>query len=451
MSAPRGASAKLAANVSEHVLANGLRVLVAERRGDPVVAVMTWYKVGSKNEREFEAGVSHFLEHMMFKGSSRFAKGEIDRITTELGGSNNAFTSFDHTAYWFELASDRWEKALEIEADRMRTLSLDSAEYDAERAVVLEELSMGQDDPWRVLSERVQAAVFARHPYRRPIIGYPDALGSLSVEAMRDYYRRFYHPSNATLVICGDVGAKEALELVEKHFASIPDSPAPSIDGFRPRESEPIGEQRLSMRWDDQGKRVCIAWPTANFASDDDFTLDVIATLLAGGRLARLHRHLVLERALATSISASNDTRGEHGVFWIFAECAQDTAPEKLERAIDEELARLRDEIVPARELERVKRTLEASEAHDHETVSDLAEDLGENAVDARWQLAFEAIERVRAVDAKRIRDCARKYLAPSRRVVGWCLPKEKSAAKAKPARAAKKRSGARKARAGRR
>ena len=195
------------AAIAEHRLRNGMRVLIAERHSDPVVAVITWYRVGARNEREDEAGLSHFLEHMMFKGSKRFGKGAIDHITTRLGGSNNAFTSYDHTAYWFELASDRWEKALEIEADRMRHLTLDGTEFAAEREVVLEELSMGTDDPWRRLTERVQGALFSRHPYRRPIIGHQDALAALEVEDMRDYYRRFYHPSNAVVVVCGDVVA----------------------------------------------------------------------------------------------------------------------------------------------------------------------------------------------------------------------------------------------------
>jgi zinc protease len=425
----------LPAAVREQRLANGLDVLIAERHGDPVVAVMVWYKVGSKNERDFEAGVSHFLEHMMFKGSSRFGKGAIDRITTELGGQNNAFTSYDHTAYWFELASDRWERALEIEADRMRTLTLDAGEYDAERAVVLEELSMGQDDPWRVLSERVQATALARHPYRRPIIGFPDALSGLGVEAMRDYYRRFYRPSNATLIVCGDVDTNQALASVEKHFGSLPaGEDASTPEAFRPSEAEPRGEQRLSLTWDDQGKRVCMAWPTARFASDDDATLDIVSSLLSGGRLSRLHRRLVLERALATTISTSNDTRVEGGLFWLFAECAQDVAPEKLERAIDAEIARLGDELATAKELTRVKRMLEAAEAYDHETVTDIAEDLGEHATDSNWRLAFEAIERIKAVDAKRVRDAARRFLRPERRTVGWCLPKT-SAGRKKSAR----------------
>ena len=171
---------------------------------------MLWYRVGARNETEREAGVSHFLEHMMFKGSARFGKGEVDRLTTTLGGSNNAFTTADHTAYWFEFASDRWERALEIEADRMRGLLLDPSEFAAEKAVVLEELAMGEDDPWRNLSQQVQMSLFPRHPYRRPVIGFADTLRALEVERMRDYYRRFYHPANAILVVCGDIDPEAA-------------------------------------------------------------------------------------------------------------------------------------------------------------------------------------------------------------------------------------------------
>ena len=185
---------KAGAKVSESFLRNGMRVLVAERRDDPVVATVLYYRVGARNETEAEAGVSHFLEHMMFKGSARFGKGEIDHITTALGGQNNAFTGYDHTAYWFEFASDRWQQALDLELDRMTSLVIDPDEFEAERAVVLEELAMGEDDPWRVLGRHMEADLFGRHPYGRPIIGYPDTLAGMSPARMEDYHRRFYHP-----------------------------------------------------------------------------------------------------------------------------------------------------------------------------------------------------------------------------------------------------------------
>ena len=427
---------KAGAKITEHRLPNGLTVLLAERHHDPVVAVMVWYRVGSRDEEEREAGVSHFLEHMMFKGSRRFGKGEIDRVTTELGGGNNAFTGSDHTAYWFEFASDRWEKALEIEADRMKHLLLDPKEFEAEKKVVLEELSMGDDDPWRTLSREMQMAVFGRHPYRRPVIGFQDSLKRLSAAEMRDYYRRFYRPDNAVLVVCGDFEPARALAAVRRRFGGIRGPRrAPGGDGsrpFRPSIDIPTGERRLEVRWDDEGKRLCMAWPTIPVATDDDWTLDLASIVLAGGKLSRLYRKLVVEQRLATTVSCQNDTRVESGVFWVFAEAAQNVEPAALERAIDAEIGRLATQDVPAAELARAKRLVLAGEAHDSETVSDLAEDIGEFAVDARWQLAIEAHSRVTAVQASAVRECVARLLRPERRVVGWCLPKKALRGKAK-------------------
>src|SRR5262245_5305749 len=225
---------KAGARVSEHHLANGMRVLLAERHDDPVVASVLRYPAGARSETGREAGVSHFLEHMMFKGTPRFGKGEVDRLTTELGGANNAFTGHDHTAYWFELASDRWETALDLEADRMRHLSLEPAEFEAERAVVLEELAMGEDDPWRALIRRVEEALFPLHPYGCPSTGSPESVKGLRPADMRAYYERFYHPGNATLVLCGDFQPRTALAAIRGRFARIPTGkPLAETDCYR--------------------------------------------------------------------------------------------------------------------------------------------------------------------------------------------------------------------------
>lgn len=440
---------KAGASIREHTLANGLRVLLVERHLDPVVAVMLWYRVGSRDEDERNAGVSHFLEHMMFKGGTQFGKGEVDRVTTLLGGSNNAFTTNDHTAYWFELASDRWEAALAIEADRMRSLLLDPAEFAAEKAVVLEELAMGLDDPWRRLTELAQEAVFGRHPYRRPIIGHADALRLLSVDDMRAHYVRHYRPDNSILVVCGDFEPGRALELVQKHLGGSVPPRAAEPEPFRPIPGDPPGEKRLSMTWDDEGRRLCMVWPSGAVGSDEDWVLDLVTTILTGGRLSRLHRRLVLEQGLATTVSTQNDARVDCGAFWLMAECAQGVAPAKLEAAIDAELARMRDELVPAKELERAKRILASGEAYDSETVSDLAEEIGEFAIDADWRLSLETIARIRAVTPAQLRDVARKLLAPERRVVAWSLPKSAARAKgkAKSRKATRRSSAARRSR----
>jgi len=411
------------AAVSESRLRNGLRVIVAERHTDPVVSSLLMYKVGSRYESEVEAGVSHFLEHMMFKGTPSVGKGEVDRITTELGGHNNAFTSYDHTGYWFEMASDRWEGVLAIEADRMQNLLLDPAEFDAERMVVLEELAMSEDDPWRVLTQKVQASMFPRHSYRWPVIGYPETLVPLTVDDMRRHYQKYYRPSNATLVISGDVKKRTALAAARKYFGDIEggeEQKQPPYGSFK----EPEGETRLHMTWEDAAKRLCMGWPTNSVCTDDDYTLDVVTTLLAQGRLSRLQRRLVLDEGLATSISISNECWVDGGSFWILAECAQDTEPEHLERVITEELQRLATESVPAAELKRARSILLASEAYDCETVSDLGDEIGEYAIDADWRLAFDGGERHSKVTAARIKECAKRLLCPERRVVGWCLPK---------------------------
>lgn len=425
-SAPIRPLLKAGAKVSEHRLANGMRVLLAERHSDPVVASVLLYPAGARTETEREAGLSHFLEHMMFKGTKRHGKGEVDRLTTELGGANNAYTGHDHTAYWFELASDRWERALELEADRMQHLLIDPAEFDAERAVVLEELAMGEDDPWRALVRRVEEALFPHHPYGRPIIGYPEVLKALTPADMRAYYRRFYHPGNATLVVCGDVRPAAALAAVRARFERIPrGTPFAEADPFRRKLEEPAGEKRVNASWDDPGRRLVVVWPTTTVGTHDDDALDLAMTVLASGRMSRLWRRLVLEEGLATSISASNDSRIEGGALWIFAECAQDADPARLEAVLHEEIARLAREKVGQAELARARAILVASEAFESETVTDVAEELGEWAVDADWRRAFDGCERHLVLRPAALQAVAKRYLQPERRVVGWCQPRE--------------------------
>lgn len=410
--------------IHERRLANGLRILIGERHLDPVVSCLLFYRVGSTDETEREAGCSHFLEHMMFKGSEQFAKGDVDELTARLGGQNNAFTSYDHTAYWFEFAADRWERALEIEADRMRGLSLDAAEFEAEREVVLEELAMGEDDPWTVLGRRVEAAVFQRHAYGRPIIGNPASLTALSVEDMAEYHARFYNPANATLVVCGDVTPTKVVRAAREHFGSIPAAPEPSRAFWAPLE-EPGGETRLEMRWPDSGNRLCIGWPTVPVGHPDDDVLDVIQTLLVTGRRARLQRRLVLDADLALSVTAHNDTRVQGGAFWLMVDAARGAERADVERAIDAELERLSTERLRASELARAVSMLVASEAHEGESISDLAHELGGFAVDADWRMAFDGAARLARITPAQVKRVAREVLGRNRRVVGWCTPEE--------------------------
>ncbi len=418
--------------IHEARLDNGLRVVVAERHADPVVAVMVWYGVGARHEPGELAGVSHFLEHMMFKGTENHGKGELDRITTVLGGSNNAFTTPDHTAYWFELASDRWERAFELESDRMKGLLLDLAEFTAEKQVVLEELSMGEDDPWRHLMRQVGAALFGWHPYARPVIGYRETLEPMTPEAMRAYHAAHYRPGNAILVVSGDVQPSEVLAAAERWFGAIPDrAAAPSV----PRPATPALEAsvRLTTHWDDGASRLVMAWPGPRVGTDDDYVLDLVWAVLTGGKLGRLYRKLVVEGGLVTSISTNNDARVEGGSFWLYGEAVRGVAPERVEAAIEAELVRLATELVPEVELDRAKRILAAGEAFELETVTEVAETLGEFATDMDWRAALEVTPRRNAVTAEAVRNAVQRLLIDGRRVVGWSLPKAGAAASAPP------------------
>src|SRR5438093_4319117 len=213
--------------VGRTVLGNGLVVLTKEVHTSPIVTSMIWYRVGSRNEELGQTGKSHFLEHMLFKGTERFKKGEIDLITLKNGGGNNAFTSHDFTAYYFNFASDRWDIALDIESDRMVSCSFEPEEFEAEKKVVIEELKTSLDSAWGLLSQEVDAAAYKIHPYRNPIVGWLQDVERASAAEQQAYYRRYYHPNNAILVIAGDFETDRVLELVENAFGDIPAGPLP--------------------------------------------------------------------------------------------------------------------------------------------------------------------------------------------------------------------------------
>src|SRR5215468_4310169 len=207
--------------VRRTVLDNGLTVLTRELHTSPIVTAMIWYRVGSRNEELGQTGKSHFLEHMLFKGTDRFKKGAIDLLTLKNGGNNNAFTSHDFTAYYFNFASDRWEVALDIESDRMVNCVFAPEEFEAEKKVVIEELRMGLDSPWGLLLQELDAAAYKVHPYRNPVIGWLQDVERATDIEQQAYYRRHYHPGNAILVLTGDFETDRVLDRVVERFAPI--------------------------------------------------------------------------------------------------------------------------------------------------------------------------------------------------------------------------------------
>ncbi len=415
----RGNLRTLPAPVRHARLANGLTVLACRRPGHPIVACMVWYRVGARDEGEGETGTAHFLEHLTFKGTRRYGRGLIDAVTARLGGYNNAFTDHDATSYVFFFASDRWEAALEIEADRMRACRLDPEEFEAERRVVLEEMRMSQDDPWRDLYQEASAALYLAHPYRRPVLGWEGEIRRASRGRVVDFYRRHYRPENATVVLVGDLDPEEAVARVRRAFGRIRLPAASRREASPPLpEPPPRGERRVLLERPDAVARLLVAYRTCRIGEPEDAALDAVGAILASGRSSRFYRRLVLGRKVATGVSADNDTRADGGAFWISLEVRPDLPPERAERALLAEVERFVREGPRRAELERAKRGLLAACQFQWESAGDVAEDLGRYASLTDWRQIRRYVPDVLRLDRGAVRRAAARFFRPENRVV---------------------------------
>lgn len=410
-------------NVTRTAFENGLTLLTAETHDVPVVTATIWYGVGSAHESAGQTGISHFLEHLMFKGTPANGKGMIDFLTASNGGNNNAGTIFDYTMYYFNFSADRWELALQIEADRMRHCLFDPDEFEAERAVILEELKQQLDSPWGQLAMRLESAIFpATHPYHHPVIGWQQDVERISRDDMLAYYATHYAPNNATLIIVGDVQTARVIEAVHRHFGEIPPAAAapPLAVPAMPQQ-----EQRLTLMQDSGVKRLQMGYHTVNLAHPDTFVLEAIDYLLNHGKTSRLHQRLVEQEQLAVFTDVLHHSRKLSGVFYVLAALRPGVSPETFERALDEEIARLQTEPVSAEELQKVKNMLAADFLFDKETTSGLAHALGEYEILGSYDYFFEYPQRIEALTADDIMQAAQTYLTKERRTVAWGLPQD--------------------------
>ncbi len=407
-------------DVRRTVLENGLVVLTKEVHTSPIVTNMIWYRVGSRNEELGHTGKSHFLEHMLFKGTERFKKGEIDLLTLKNGGGNNAFTSHDFTAYYFNFASDRWEVALEIEADRMVNCAFEPDEFEAEKKVVIEELKTGLDSPWGLLLQELEAAAFKVHPYRNPIVGWLQDVEQATVEQQQAYYRRFYHPNNATLVIAGDFNTQDVLKNVERAFGAIPSGPAPAPMVLR--EPAQRGERRLIVRWRSKVPRLAISYHAPEIAHRDSYALQVLAIVLTEGKASRLYQRMVEHEQTVTFVSAEYGEAKDPTLFHVRAEARGGHSIEEVEASIHDELASVAAGGVSAHELDRAKHQIEAHFILSRERTLDQAILLGQ--IETLYGLDYidSYLQRVNAVTATDVADVCSRYLNENNRTVGRLL-----------------------------
>ncbi len=428
-----GADARAAVfNPTTFTLANGMQVVVVENHRAPVVMHQVWYKVGAADQPEGKSGLAHFLEHLMFKGTKSHGPGEFSRIVARNGGNENAFTSQDYTGYFQKVARDRLEIVMALEADRMTNLVLTDKIVLPERDVVFEERRSRIDNqPAALLSEQVGAVQYLVHPYRIPVIGWPDELASLTTEDALAYYRRYYAPNNAILIVVGDITAAELKPLAEKYYGVIPARPiAPRV---RPTELAPRAAKRVVLR---DGRVRQASWSRSYLAPsrhagaiEQSYPLEVLAEILGGGTTSRLYRALVIEQRVAVSAGAWYD-----GVAYDLTRFGLHATPTRsgdvatVEKAMDAEIARLLADGVTDEEVERVKSRMLAEAVYARDSLYIAARVFGE-ALTAG--LTVEDVEawpdRIRAVTAAQVNAAARAVLQSKASVTGVLLPDKTS------------------------
>jgi zinc protease len=404
--------------VFERTLDNGLKVLVKPDRRAPILISQVWYKVGASYEYGGVTGVSHLLEHMMFKGTERLAPGEFSRIIAENGGEENAFTGRDYTAYFQKLANDRLEVAFELEAERMRNLTLDPEEFAKELEVVKEERrTRTDDDPQSLTFEQFNAVAYVASPYRNPVIGWAGDLEQSTVEDLRDWYRLWYAPNNATLVVAGDVDPEQVFSLAEKHFGPLqPEQISPPKT--RP-EPEQLGQKRISVKAPAQEPYLLMGFkaPALNDAEDEwqPYAFEVLASVLDGGSSARFSRELVRGSQVASSASASYSAFSRlPGMFMLSGVPAAGHTVEQLEAALIAQVERVQTELVDEQEMERVRNQLIAEKVYELDSLFYQAMVLGQlETVGLGWELADTYVDQLAAVTPEQIRAVAQRYLVP--------------------------------------
>ncbi|MCL5105250.1 MAG: insulinase family protein [Armatimonadetes bacterium] len=401
-------------------LANGLTVLIKESHAAPVFTAQVWFKVGSRNEYNGITGISHMLEHMLFNTSKNFKKGEISDMVRKRGGIENAATWTDFTYYWQLLSSENLDFSLKTLAERVGNAKLLDKELQNERTVVLSELQGHENEPDSLLYYAVMAQAFKAHAYHWPTIGWQSDVEHIDDQQLQHYYHTYYHPNDATLVLVGDVDKDVALPLIKKYFGSTPAAKLPRP----PYTTEPRqrGERTVTIRQSGNAERVMLGYHIPALIDEDSYALRVVDQILSGGRSGRLYQALV-EKQLATSTWSMSGERRDPALFMIAATARQGVSADQLEKAILDEVEKLKSTPPTEREMQAAKNQLEAYFIFQNDSVSDQGEQLGYYNTLASWTYLNTLIPKVKAVTPEQVQNVVKKYFNRDNMTVGKFIP----------------------------
>ena len=414
-------------------LANGMRVLVIPDHRAPVVTSMVWYDVGSADEAKGKTGLAHFLEHLMFKGTKDVAPGEFSKIIDRNGGTENAFTSYDYTAYYEVIARDRLPLVLKLEADRMENLKLTDKIVKTELDVVLEEYRMRiENNPMSKLSEKMDHALYGHHPYARQVIGVKKDVEGLTGDDARAFYDRYYTPKNATLVVAGDIDAKELKPLAEKYFGVLKNRAdavkhdAPPVEPIAKSVRVTVHDKRVSEPvW----LRTYLAPDYASVPPKEGAALEVLGQILGGGTTSRLYKTLVVDQGIAASAQSwYSGSRRDSGEFGFYAIPRGKAGLADIEKSVDKVVADLLKNGITKEELDRAKTLIEADSVYARDDQMHLANAYGSGLmIGVKPDVIHDWPSYVKQVTADDVMAAARKVFEGKHSVTGELLPEEKS------------------------
>ncbi len=412
-----------AERVRESALPNGLKLLLLEDHKAPVAVFQIWYRVGSRNEQLGKTGLSHLLEHLMFKGTHKVGPEEYSKIIQHNGGNDNAFTAEDSTTYFASIASDRLPVVIDLESDRMQNLSFDDSSFTPELHVVMEERRLRTDNnPVSALFEDVSAVAYAAHPYQWPVIGWMNDLKQATQQDAMDYYRSYYEPNNAVIVCVGDFSADALRAQLEKAFGAIPvGNPPPAVRAVEPEQQ---GENRTVLRREAQLPFVAIAYHVPNLKDKDGPVLEVLSAVLAGGKSARLYQRLIYQKRLAGDVGANYElTSIDPGLFMVYAQPLPGKASKAIEGELLAQVDALKKEPIAERELMKAKNGLESAFVVGQDSLFYQGMLLGQYEMAGDWHAIDNYLPNVQAVSAADIQRVAAAYLSARNRTVGTLEP----------------------------
>ncbi len=408
---------------TEAILSNGMKVLFLENHKAPIVSFQVWYRAGSRNENWGKTGLAHLMEHLMFKGTEKVSGADFTQTIEKNGGEFNAFTSSDYAAYFETLSSDRIQVALDLESDRMKNLVLSEQDFETERKVVMEERRMRTDDnPQAYLLEQLNAAAYQTQPYHWPPVGWSEDIARITLGDVRNFYRKYYDPANAFIVVVGDFKKDDLLPRLEKTFGVIPKGPPPESTHYE--DPPQTGGRTILVERPSQLASIIVGYHVPTVRSPDGCVLDVISSILSEAKSSRLYEHLVTDRALVLEADSDYSLLSfDPGLFYVSATLMPGKKTDEVEEAITLELEGLKNVPVGDVELEKAKNQLEASFVFMQDSLFNQGMLLAEYEIAVGWRAFDEYIPSIRKVTPEDIQRVARLYFVSRNRTSGAILP----------------------------